>query len=131
MSAGAWIAIAIGAFSVVDTMVVMWAIARFGWGPVQERYPTRPPGEGAVRRPYQSFKVGILSFGFSIHATVDETCLHLEPARILRWAGARTASIPWNEITIQKRSASGRWITVKADKWTIQGPAWCLDLAEQ
>jgi hypothetical protein len=122
MSSGAWVTIAIALFCVADTAVVVWVVARVGWMPIQQRYP--------VRRALQSFKVGILNFGFSVHVTVDETCLHLEPARFLRWVGASTISIPWSEITITNRSRSGRWITVKADKWTIQGPAWCLELAE-
>ena len=130
MSAGAWITIAIGLFAVVDTAVIMWAIIRFGWAPIQKRYPPQAPGNGAVRRACQSFKIDLLSFGYAMHVTVDEIHLHLEPARILRWVGAHSVSIPWSEITLQKRSRNGRWITVKADKWTIQGPAWCLELAQ-
>jgi hypothetical protein len=117
-------------FVILEPVVILWAIVRFGWAPIHEKFPAREPGADAVRRGFQSFKVGILNLGFSIHATVDAHYLHLEPAAYLRWARARTVSIPWDAISIEKRSRSGRWITVKTDKWTIMGPAWCLELAE-
>jgi hypothetical protein len=131
VSTGAWIGIGVALFSVADTAIIMWAIIHFGWAPIPRRYPEQAPGAGAVRRACQSFRVDLLNFGFSIHVTVDETHLHLQPARFLRWVGGRTASIPWDEITITKRSRNGRWITVKVDKWTIQGPAWCLGLGSE
>ena len=118
-------------FAVVEPIVILWAIVHFAWAPIHEKFPAHEPGADAVRRGFQSFRVGILKLGFSFHATVDEHHLHLEPAAYLRWFKARTVSIPWDAMTVGKRSRRGRWITVKVDKWTIMGPAWCLELAER
>ncbi|MHC4220071.1 MAG: hypothetical protein ACYSU7_16625 [Planctomycetota bacterium] len=118
-------------FSIVETLVILWAVVHFGWSPIHKKFPTRAPDAEAVTRSYQSFKVGILNLGFSVHVAVDEHFLHLTPAAYLRGFGAGTLSIPWEAITVEKRSRSGRWITIKIDKWTIMGPAWCLELAEK
>jgi len=130
MSWGHVLTAGIVVFVVVESILILWAVVHFGWTPISEQFPARAPGAGAVRRPYQSFRVGFLNLGCSIHATADEQHLHLEPAAYLRWFKARTVSVPWEAITVEKRSRSGRWITAKIDKWTIMGPAWCLDLAE-
>jgi hypothetical protein len=129
MSWGAYLGAGIVLFVITETLAILWAIVRFGWAPIHKRFPAREPGADAVRRPFQSFRVGVMNLGFSIHATADEHHLHLEPAAYLRRFGARPVSIPWEEISVEKRSRSGRWITVKVDKWTIMGPAWCLALA--
>ncbi len=118
-------------FAVLEPIVILWAVVHFGWAPIHDKFPAHEPGAEAVRRPFQSFRVGILNLGFSIHATADERHLHLEPAAYLRRLGARAVSVPWEAIHVEKRSRSGRWVTVKVDKWTITGPAWCLELAEQ
>jgi hypothetical protein len=131
MSGTHWLIAGIVVFAVLEPILIFWAIVRFAWAPIHEKFPTHEPGADAVRRGFQSFKVGILNLSFSIHATVDEHRLHLEPGAYLRWFGARTVSIPWDAMTVEKRSRSGRCVTVKADKWTIMGPAWCLELAEQ
>jgi hypothetical protein len=129
MSGTHWLITGIVVFVVLEPIVILWAIVHFAWAPIHTKFPAHEPGADAVRRGFQSFKVGIMNLGFSIHATVDEHYLHLEPAAYLRWASARTASIPWDAMSVEKRSRTGRWITVKAGKWTIMGPAWCLDLA--
>jgi len=129
MSGTHWLIAGIVVFAVLEPILILWAIVHFAWAPIHKKFPAHEPGAGAVRRGFQSFKVGILNLGFSIHATADEHHLHLEPAAYLRCFGAHTVSIPWDAMTVKKRSRRGRWITVKADKWTIMGPAWCLDLA--
>jgi hypothetical protein len=118
-------------FVIVEPIVILWAIVHFGWAPIAEKFPARAPAAEAVTRRFQSFRIGFLNLGFSIHVTADEHHLHLEPAAYLRLAKARTVSVPWEAINVEKRSRSGRWITVTIDKWKIMGPAWCLQLAEQ
>ncbi|MHC4142069.1 MAG: hypothetical protein ACYSUF_09395 [Planctomycetota bacterium] len=59
-------------FVVLEPILILWAIVRFGWAPIHEKFPAHEPGADAVRQGFQSFKVGILNLGFSIHATVDE-----------------------------------------------------------
>ncbi len=112
------------------TIVALWAVVRFGWKPFAQRFPPRPADPDAVGRRFQSFRLGVLNFGFCIHVAADEGHLHLQPAALLRFFGARTASIPWSSIEIQKHSRTGRWITAKINERTLLGPAWCLSLAE-
>ena len=112
------------------TVVAVWAVVRFGWKPFADRFPPRPADPDAVQRSFQSFRLGLLHFGFCIHVAADQGHLHLQPAAILRFFGAQTASIPWASIEIQKHGRSGKWITTKINERTLLGPAWCLGLAE-
>ncbi len=112
------------------TVVVLWAVVRFGWKPFAQRFPPRSADPDAVGRRFQSFRLGVLSFAFCIHVAADQRHLHLQPAKILRFFGAPTASVPWSSIQIQKHSRTGRWITAKINERTFLGPAWCLGLAE-
>ena len=85
---------------------------------------------GADERRFQSFRLGVLHLGFCIHVAADEGHLHLQPAALLRFFEAPTASIPWSSIEIQKRSRTGKSITARINERTLLGPAWCLGLAE-
>ena len=119
--------------AVIDALVgvvALWAVVRFGWKPFAQRFPPRRKDPDAVERRFQSFRLGVLSFAFCIHVAADEGHLHLQPAAILRFFGAPTASIPWSSIEIQKQSRTGRSITAKINQRTLLGPAWCLSLAE-
>ncbi len=122
-----WQLIAIvGAVTVLDVAIV-WAIVHLGWRAWPQEFPARPLRPDAVSRRFQSLRLDIVNFGFSFTVVVDEAHLHLQPAKLMRWVGARPASIPWESITIQKRSP--RWITAHIGRHTIKGPAWCLELA--
>ncbi len=112
------------------TVVVLWAVVRFGWKPFAQHFLPRRKDPDAVERRFQSFRLGVLHLGFCIHVAADEGHLHLQPAALLRFFGAQTASIPWSSIKIQKHSRTGRSITAKINQRTLQGPAWCLSLAE-
>ncbi len=111
-------------------VVALWAVVRFGWKPFAQRFPPRRKDPDAVERRFQSFRLGALSFSFCIHVAADEGHMHLQPAALLRFFGAQTASIPWSSIVIQKQSRTGRSITAKIKQRTLLGPAWCLSLAE-
>ena len=113
-----------------ETIAILWGAVRLGWAPFHEPFPAKPHADGAVTRRFQTFKVSFVNLGWSVHASVDEKHLHLMPVRLLRSFGARPVSIPWDAIHIEKRSRSGRWVTVKIGGRTVFGPAWCLDLAE-
>ncbi|MEE8130717.1 MAG: hypothetical protein V3T48_10530 [Vicinamibacterales bacterium] len=119
--------------AVIDALVgvvALWAVVRFGWKPFAQRFPPRRKDPDAVERRFQSFRLGFLSFGFCIHVAADQGHLHLQPAAILRFFGAPTASIPWSSIQIQKHSRTGKSITARINERTLLGPAWCLGLAE-
>ena len=122
------VTIVVGALA--EPPLLIWGLMHFLWRPVHERFPGREPDGDAITKRFQSFRLGIMNLGFSIHVAVDENHLHLTPAGYLRVFGARPLSIPWESIAIQKRSRSKRWITAKVDRWTVVGPAWCLELAE-
>ncbi len=107
----------------------IWLVARY-WGRLERGFPAKPARDDAVVRPYQSFRLGVVNLGFSIRVAVDDRHLHLEPTGPLRWLGARSASIPWEAITVKRRSMSGKWMTVEVSGRRLQGPAWCLGLAE-
>ena len=112
------------------TVIVLSAVVRFGWKPFAQRFPPRPADPDAVERRFQSFRLGVLHLGFCIHVAADEGHLHLQPAAILRFFGAPTASIPWPSIEIQEHSRTGKSITARINERTLLGPAWCLSLAE-
>ena len=121
------IAIAV-ALTVLDFVIVVTIIHR-GWGPLPREFPAKTPGDDAVWRRYQSFRLGLMNLGYCIHVAVDEQYLHLVPIKPLRVFGGRTASIPWDAMRIEKRSSRGRWITVRIGAHTLRGPSWCLELA--
>jgi hypothetical protein len=128
-----WLAllvIGILVFDLLLTWLLLWAIMRAGWRPLTIRYPSIDPSPDAVRRNFQSFRLGVINLGFSIHVAADEHHLHLMPARILRWCGAGATSIPWSAIEPGKRTMGGKWMKVSIDGATLAGPAWCLALAE-
>lgn len=117
-------------FVVVEPIAILWAVMRFGWRPFAEDFPAQHVDEHAVRKRFQSFRLGLLNLGFSIHVAVDERHLHLEPAAWMRRLGARAVSIPWDSISVVKRSRTGAWMTARIGKHTLMGPTWCLELAE-
>ncbi len=116
-------------FAVAEPVVILWAIMKFGWGPLANDFPHQPVDGQAVRKRFQSFRLGMLNLGFSIHVAVDERHLHLEPAAWMRKLGARPVSIPWERIEVVKRG-KGAWMTARIGPYTLAGPAWCLELAE-
>ncbi len=112
----------------LDVMIV-FTIIHWGWGPLSREFPATKPGDDAVSRRYQSFRLGLLNFGYCIHVAADEQYLHLVPIKPLRACGGRPASIPWDAIRIEKRSRHGKWITARVGTHTLRGPSWCLELA--
>lgn len=116
----------IALITLVDLLVV-YALVRAGWAELVQGFGYVEPEPGAVRRRFQTFKAGLYNFGWLVHVAVDENYLHLYPAAIVRWAGARPASIPWGCIAVVKPGK--RMTKVKIGKATIIGPTWCLEMA--
>ena len=120
-------------FVIVDVLVAFSLIAaslQLLWNPLHLAYPPRTPAEDAVRKRLQSFRIGLLNLSYCIHTTVDENHLHLTPATLVGWLGAKPTSIPWDAIEVLKRSRLGQSMIVRVGKRRIAGPAWCLGLAE-
>ncbi len=121
------------AIAVALELVVFTAVfygLRLAWQSAVGRFPRRAPAPDAVSRRFQSFRLGLFNLGGCIHASADEAHLHLEPVGLLRRIGLRPASVPWDAIKVVRRSRSGRWASVRIGSHTLQGPAWCLDLAD-
>lgn len=120
-------------FVMVDVLFACGAIAtciRLLWHPLHQTYPPQSPADDAVRKQLQSFRIGALNLSHSIHVAVDETHLHLTPAKVLRWMGAKPVSIPWDVIELIKRSRFTKSATIRIGKHRIVGPIWCLQLAK-
>ncbi len=114
--------------TVLDYFIIRFVMSRC-WGHLPRSFPPQPAREDAVRRTFQSFRLGQCNFGYCIHVAVDEEFLHLEPARLIRWLGAGTASIPWSAIRLTG-PPRGEWLTAQVADRKFMGPAWCLQLAE-
>ncbi len=123
------IVIAIAAAVTMLDLAILVTIIHWGWGPLARGFPATAPGDDAVWRRYQSFRLGLLNFGYCIHVAADEQYLHLVPIKPIRLLGGRPASIPWDAIHIEKRSDRGKWITARVGTHTLRGPSWCLELA--
>jgi len=95
------------------------------WRPMLAPFPAREPAADAVRRRFQSFGIGIVNMGLSIHVAADDDYLHLVPLAIWRALGARPASIPWS--AMEPVGRSGRVVRVNGHR--LDGPKWCMRLA--
>ena len=107
-------------------LAMAMAAFHFLWRPMLVDYPAVEPAPDAVRRNFQSFGIGIVNMGLSIHVAVDETYLHLTPFRLWRLLGASPASIPWS--VMEPVGSSGR--VVRFDGRRMDGPKWCMELAQ-
>ncbi len=90
-------------------------------------FPSIPRNANAVERRFQSFKVGMVSLGFSIHAAVDENALHLTPTTVARWIGMKPISLPWYAFERVRPVMGG--VSASIAGVGIVGPRWCMELA--
>ena len=121
--------VAIVAIDLLVTVAIIRVLLKAGWSALVRKYPEVEPAPDAVRKNYQSFKIGAVRLGKCVHVAVDETHLHLTPGKVLRWLGARPVSIPWETIRITGEAMGGRLLRTRIDSVNVIGPAWCLDLA--
>lgn len=123
------VAMMVGVFVAVDIAVIgaIFSLVSAQLRELAAKFPPRPARPDAVWRRYQSFRFGMSNFGKCIHVGVDEECLHLVPATLARWFGARPMSIPWDAITPGARMGAMLRATIAGTE--ILGPAWCLELA--
>jgi hypothetical protein len=117
----------VGGTLLMDTIIVS-TLLKAAWGMLPAR-AAAPTGADAVRRDFQSFKIGMYNLGYCIHVAVDDAYLHLLPTAILRWAGAKPVSIPWEDVEFLRRKGT-KWAEVRIVKQKVLGPAWALEIAE-
>jgi hypothetical protein len=128
---GVWIFFGVLALVACETLLISLVLkATIGrtFSTLAEKYPPVEPGSDAVERKFQSFKFGAINAGLSVHVAVDSDYLHLRPARVLWWVGAREISVPWDVIDLGAKRGYSRRATIGSLK--MIGPAWALDLAE-
>lgn len=113
-------------FFCVDAIVVyaIFSIAAGELRTLATRFPSVPVKPGAERRTFQSFRLDLFNFGWSIHATLDATHLHLQPAWLFRRFGAGACSIPREQLKAARRTLTGAKVELRGT--TLHGPRWCL-----
>lgn len=119
----------VGLFVLMDSVIIGAAIFMIcqKFKALAAKYPVQPVRPGSVTRRFQSIALDSFNFGYSVHLTVDDAFMHLNPTRLVRFFGGTSLSIPWDAISITKR---GRWNhTAKLGAVKLIAPAWCLDLA--
>lgn len=125
------IALLVCSLVMVDLIVVA-ALLRslsYTWNRMARDHPPVEPAPDAVRKNFQSVKLGIYNLGLCVHVAVDDAYLHLLPARALRWGGSRAASVPWEAITPVGDRAFNAF-AVKIAGQSLTGPRWALGLAQ-
>lgn len=119
----------VAVFLTIDLFIVAAVVrsaADATFGVLSRRYPAAPTTPPSVRRNFASMKADWINLGYCVHIEADAVHLHLYPAMILRWAGARTASIPWNRIQIGRARFFGGYREATIDTLNVLLPAWCL-----
>ncbi|MEM9064907.1 MAG: hypothetical protein AAGB51_05395 [Planctomycetota bacterium] len=125
------ILIGVAIMLITDAIVVTVLLRSVVGGVFNKLHELHPPvgaASNAVRKDLQSFRSGLINLGWSINVTVDEDHLHLEPAKIFRWFGAKSSSIPWRAVEPRK-TFSKRVRNVRIGAIDLTGPKWCLELA--
>jgi hypothetical protein len=127
--ANLWI---VTSFLIIDLLIVMSLVAvalQSSWKPLEREFPAQLPSEPALSRRYQSFSIGWVNYGFSIHACIDDNYLHLTPIWFILRFGISPVSIPWAAIRpIRPIRQLGSFVKVNVGKQTICGPKWCFEL---
>jgi len=125
-----WIILVIVAFELTTVIAVVGLLIQSTWFPLAQRYPRKNVLEPSTRRNFQSFNIGVLGLGYSVHVIVDDEHLHLLPSAILGFFKCSKISIPWDDIVLAKKQPIFRWLrSCELGKFKIVGPAWCFKLA--
>lgn len=123
--------LALSEFVIVPT--VIRAVIESNWTPIADAFPfakAPAPSPGAVRREFCSLKVGMLSLGWSVHLTVDESYLRFEPAMIARVLGMKPVAAPWGEVKyLRERGRHGAVVSVRGTD--ILGPRDLFEIAKR
>lgn len=140
MSGGLLIALIVVPVILVTDAIIVGALFRavgHTWARMGAGCPPAEPAPDAVRRNFQSFRIGLMNAGQCVHVAADARFLHLSPARLLRWAGCAPISVPWDRVRARPASGVGDRVNARLGKRRasingveVLGPAWCLDLAQ-
>lgn len=118
----------VGVFLLMDGLIVTMlvkAAAEASFGLLAPAHPSRETVSPSSRRNFCSMRVDWFNLGGCVHIEVDSKHLHLHPAAILRWAGARPASVPWDSIEFGPPRYFGRYREARIGRFKGMLPAWC------
>ncbi|HRJ50063.1 MAG TPA: hypothetical protein PKU91_06000, partial [Phycisphaerales bacterium] len=107
--------------------LVLRSMCSSTFGVLARRHPAGPVSPDAARRDFQSISFGMSNFGLCVHLAADDSGLHLRPAMILRWCGARDVTVPWTHVAILPHTRSRRWISCRISGLRARIPAWCIE----
>lgn len=121
----------VGIFALVDLVVVgaVFQMAAHYWNELGKGCDYVQPRPGSVRKDFQSMKIGVFNYGSCLHIAVDENHLHLYPAKIIRWVGGRSFSIPWDKVEPDASRPQRRLWPARVNGQKVLAPAWALRIA--
>ena len=116
-------------FDLFFIAIIVGTIVRKTWKPFEVLYPAQEPLDQHTGRRFQSFSIGMVGLGMSIHVVIDDEYLHLTPAWFVRVFGLKPVSIPWDEIEpIPAKFSRGKYAKVSINQQKVTGPRWCFQL---
>lgn len=115
-------------FEGVLLALVLRAVVSSTFGVLERKHPVVTPSPDAVCRSFQSMSFGLTNFGLCVHMATDESGLHLMPAALLRWGGARGVTIPWTHVELMPHRGRGRFVPCRLSGLRARIPAWCLEV---
>lgn len=131
MPTAVWIAIGVVVLADLILMpIIIGAAIKNSIGAIATRFPAVEPARDAVMKEFQSFRFGMVNLGKCIHVAVDERHLHLLPAKFARLFGAKAASVPWEEVWVE-RKVYGTFMRARIAGQQVLGPEWCLKIADE
>jgi hypothetical protein len=121
----------IGVFVLVDLVVVsaVFQMSAQIWNALGKGCVQVEPKPGAVRKDFQSMKIGMFSFGGCLHIAVDEHYLHLYPAKVVRMSGGRSFSIPWDLVHADASRPERRIWSARINGQKVLAPGWAMKIA--
>jgi len=121
----------VGVFVIVDLVVVFAAfrLCAIIWNALGKGCDFVQPGPDAVRKDFQSMKIGMFNYGGCLHIAVDEDYLHLYPAWIVRTNGGRSFSVPWERVQADASHPKRRVWRGRINGQKVLAPAWAMKIA--
>ena len=110
---------------ILEAPIIFVLVFKGMWTPIARQHPVQPLADDAITRRFQSFSLGMINMGWSVHASVDDQHLHLKPVAFLRWFGAIPMSIRWEHLSKLNRSGKSAYMT---GGHRLVGPAWCFEM---
>ena len=110
---------------ILEAPIIFVLVFKGMWTPIARRHPVQPLADDAITRRFQSFSLGLINLGWSVHASVDDQYLHLEPVAFLRWFGAIPMSIRWEDLSRLNADGKSAYMT---GGHRLVGPTWCFEM---